>query len=643
MMTLRFPKTLQSCLARATSSILAVIVFGAAAHAAGTAFAPPLAPGVPVRGWTILSDNEAGDMEVIAAGRGYGINSIAFSQKLMSRLSDLANPEKLEKVRRLTKAARAAGYPEIVVWENPIYWVDYYPEKFRTGPDGTIDLDNPEFWAWFKADYHRMLDLLPDVNALHIQYMESQGQIVSQYSKEYTTEPQKLALLVNMIHDVVVKERGMNLYARIYPNDRPDNPHIPAMVALFPPDVRLTIKVTPIDYLLPVTDCGFIGALKQPTVVEFCPAAEFAGQGVVANTWVEDHVARWQRLSKMPNVIGYSARTDRFMESRLIGKPGEICLLALQRVSDNPNVTAEEIYDEFITKHYGAKALPHVKAAFKNSWDFATSTFYTLGTVLGDHSMLNFDYTPPYIEMASGRWFNPPMMSIGHGVNKEFHTWRDIMNRLAPPFVKDPAYKLDTVRNNELRAGAIGLPATSNQAKAQESRYLPTDAMAMRHFLLPGEAMDEEYLGYIRTEKNYAVAVMEDSVRNIELAKADLSPENYEQLYHYFNRSLLTARLWRGTTSAYFGFRVWCRGREFQTPGVTAMVQQGLTEMKEVAQLVQKYPVKPAAAQYNWVTEPNNADRYFRYIVQTGWPRESQSGIVNPNAGMKFPYQQPKQ
>jgi hypothetical protein len=27
-------------------------------------------------------------------------------------------------------------------------------------------------------------------------------------------------------------------------------------------------------------------------------------------------------------------------------------------------------------------------------------------------------------------------------VNKEFHTWRDIMNRVAPPFVKDPAYKL---------------------------------------------------------------------------------------------------------------------------------------------------------------------------------------------------------
>jgi hypothetical protein len=639
---MKFPGNYLNSIGRSLFAGLAMLSIAAVAQATGKAFAPPLAPGVQVHAWTILSDSMEGDMEVIAAAKGYGINSLGFSQKLMSRLSDLANPEKLQKVQRLTKAARAAGIPEIVVWENPIYWVDYYPEKFRTGPEGTIDLDNPEFWAWFKADYNRMLDLLPDVNALHIQFMESQGQIVSQYSKKYTTEPEKLALLVRMIHDVVVKERGMNLYARIYPNDRPDNPHIPAMVALFPPDVRLTIKVTPIDYLLTVPDCGFIGALKQPTVVEFVPAAEFAGQGVVANTWVEDTVARWQRLSKMPNVIGYSARTDRFMESRLIGQPGEICLLALQRVSDNPNVTADEVYDEFITKKYGKKALPHVKAAFKNSWDFATSTFYTLGTVLGDHSMLNFDYTPPYVEMASGRWFNPPVMTIGHGVNKEFHTWRDVMNRLAPPFVKDPAYKLDTVRNNELRAGAVGLPADSNQAKAKESRYLPTDAMAMRHFLIPGEAMDEEYLNYIRTEKNHAVAVMQDSVKHIEQAKGDLSKENYEQLYHYFNRSLLTARLWRATTSSYFGFRVWSRGSEFQTPGVTEMVQDGLTEMKAVSKLIRKYPVKPVAAQYNWLTEPDNADRYFRYIVQTGWPRESQPGIPNPNAGMKFPYREAK-
>lgn len=29
----------------------------------------------------------------------------------------------------------------------------YYPARFRTGPGGTLDLDDPAFWAWLKQDY----------------------------------------------------------------------------------------------------------------------------------------------------------------------------------------------------------------------------------------------------------------------------------------------------------------------------------------------------------------------------------------------------------------------------------------------------------------------------------------------------------
>lgn len=599
---------------------------------------PPAAPAatlgtVAVRGWTILSDNEAGDLEVIAAARGYGINQLGLSQRVMSRLNDLQDQTKRGLVNRLIDAAHAAGIPEVIVWDNSIYTLDYYPEKLRTGPNRTIDLDNPDFWDWFKADYRRNLDLIPKVDGLMLTFMESQGQIVNQHSKTMT-DPQKLAALVNAIAEVA-RERKLSVYARIYPNDRTDNPLIADMVARFSPEVKLQIKLTPLDYLLTVPNCPFIGALDRPTVVEFVPAAEFAGQGIVANTWVEDTLQRWRRFARAPHVIGYSARTDRFFESRIIGKPGEIDLLALQRGAENPEVTAEQIYDEFITKHYGAAAGPDVKAAFRNAFDFATSTFYTLGTVLGNHSMLEFEYTPPYIEMNAGRWFDPPITLVRHGVNREFHAWRDVMNRLAPPFVKDPSYQLDTIRSVELRAGAVGLSAPTYKAI-----YYPTDAMASRRFLQAGEAMDEEYLRYIVTEKNYGVMLAEDSVKHIQNARSVLAPAAYQQLYHYFNRSLLTARLWRGTTSAYFGFRAWSRGPAHQTPFVRDTVQNGLAEMRTVAALVRDYPVKPPKAQFDWAGEPLNAERYFKWIVTEGWPRESQPGIINPNAGMKFPFKE---
>src|SRR5581483_11836682 len=307
----------------------------------------PLAHDVPVRAWMILSDSEQGAREVIAAAPAYGINQIQLSQRLNNRLKDLRDPalNKLPLFNRCIDWAHAAGIPEVVGWDDMIYSIEYYPEKFRTGPNGTIDLDNPEFWEWFKADYRDLFAKVPKLDGVVLQFMESGGNVINQYSKKYPEDAQKLALLVTKMWEVVVQERHMNLYTRIYPNDRPDNPHIAEMVDLFPKDVRLLIKITPLDYLLTVPNCALIGALNRPTVVEFVPPAEFAGQGITANTWVEDMVRRWRLVAKRPNVIGYSARTDRFLESRLVGRPGEIDLYALKRAVEDEDVTAEQVYD----------------------------------------------------------------------------------------------------------------------------------------------------------------------------------------------------------------------------------------------------------------------------------------------------------
>ena len=628
-------------MSRALTGCLSLLGLTALAPSLMLAAGSALAPDTPVRGWTILSDNAAGDREVIAAASSYHLNQMQLSQRLVNRLKDLRGDEKkLGLLNELTDLAHAAGIQEVAAWDNTIYSVEYYPEKFRTGPNGTIDLDNPEFWAWFKADYRALLDQIPNINAIVVQVMESGGNIISQSSKKMPEDAQKIAALVNAIADVVINERHMNLYTRIYPNDRPDNPHISEMVNLLDPRVRLLIKVTPLDYFLTVPNSAFIGALPRPTVVEFCPASEYGGDAIVAGALVDDHVRRWRELSHRPNVIGFSARTDLFLESRLVGRPGEINLYALKRAGEDPNLTSEEIYDEFITAHYGAAAVPEVKAAFKNSFDIVTSTFYTLGTPINHNSKVEYEtYTPPYMELCAGRWNNPPIGFVGHDVNREFHYWRDVINHLAPAFVKDPKYEIDTIRSVEMRAGGVGL--FYGTANTQTKAYYPSDAAANRKWLTSGEAMDETYLRYILTEKNYGVKLAEDSLHHIENAKASLRPEDYEQLYHYFNRTLITARLWKAATASYFGFRVWCRGAEFQTPYVNETVQKGLTELKQLATVIRDYPVKPWKGQWDWSEESKNADLYFKLIAVDGWPKMGEQGIPNPNGGMKFPYKTP--
>jgi hypothetical protein len=283
------------------------------------------------------------------------------------------------------------------------------------------------------------------------------------------------------------------------------------------------------------------------------------------------------------------------------------------RGAEDPGITAEQVYDEFISEHYGEKAVPEVKEAFRNAFDIVSSSFYTLGNNLANHSRIDFDpYASSFARHVSGKWFDPPISYVAHGVNREFHSWRDVINRVAPPHLK------------ATRGG----------------QWNEVPWVWQNNWLQPGEAMDEEYLRYIVTEKNYGVALAEDSAQHIENARAVLKPADYDQLRHHFQHTLLTVRIRRATASAYYGFRVWCRGGEFQTPYVRDVVQNSLNEIKEVAALMRAYPVKPATGQWDWKRDPNDAEQYFNWIVN-GWPAQTRNQS-NPYGGMKFPYVEPQ-
>ena len=85
---------------------------------------------------------------------------------------------------------------------------------FKTGPGGTIDLDDPAFWACFKDDYRDMLRTAPKIDGLILTFVETGARIEQQHSDVLKTDEEKLAYLVDQIADVVIDEYGMNLYVR---------------------------------------------------------------------------------------------------------------------------------------------------------------------------------------------------------------------------------------------------------------------------------------------------------------------------------------------------------------------------------------------------------------------------------------------
>lgn len=552
-------------------------------------FSAPLPDGAPVRGWTILSSSARGAREVIAAAPGYSINHLELSQEIVSDLRELRDPRKRANVAALMASAHAAGIPEVVVWDHPLYDLDYYPARFRTGPGRTLNLDAPAFWSWFRDDYNAMLDLIPGVDGVVITFIESAGHAELQSSALLTTADQRLAAVVNAVADVVIGQRHLNLYVRIFPNDRLRDPRLTGPVALIArPQVRLMIKPFPLDYFLTAPDESYIGTFSHPTVAEYELTGEFNGEGSVPNTFVDDLIARCREINRRPHVIGYTIRTDRLGESRLVGRPGEISLLTVKRAGEDPGVTADQVYDEFITAKYGAAAVPQVKAAFRNAYDVVTSGYYTLGLPLSDHSKMDYDRFPgPYLRLVPGRWLDPPTSHVRHGVNRDLDFWRDVVGHLAPPAMKDGTFP------------------SPYHLTAAESRGMDL-----------AEAMDEEYLRYIVTEKEYGVRLANESLRHIIAAAPVMTPAAQEQLRPYFERSVLTARLQRAASSAYFGFRVWRRGSAFRTPYVIATVRAGLGEIQEVSPLLRAYPVKPPSSQYVWVDDADQADRYFAAITR---------------------------
>jgi hypothetical protein len=559
-----------------------------------TAQAEPLPPGTQVRGWTILSNNEDAARLTIAAALPYDINHIQLSHEVIHELREIKNRHKRTFVNRLIDAAHAAGICEVVLWDHALYDLDYYPQGFRTGPGGTLDLDNPEFWSWLKADYRAMLNRVPHADGLVLTFIETGARAERQFSRDLATNSEKLAAVVNAIAEVVIDERHLNLYARTFSYTRADYDIVLGAVRHFANlSIRLMTKEAPHDFFLTHPNDPYAGTIPRLTLIEFDAANEFNGQGVIIGTWPEYILKRWRNFARRPHIIGYTARTDRFGDTHIVGRPEEINLYTLKRGAEDTQVTAEQVYDEFVAARYGAAAMPELKPAFKAAYEIITSTLYTLGTNVANHSVLDYDNVvplldyssiPSYILHVSGKWLDPPVVYIAHGVNREFHYWRDVVDHLAPPFVKAPGHP-----------GWEEVPEVSRA-----------------HWIHPGEGMNETFLRYIVTEKDYGVARAEEALRHIEIARDALKASDYEALHRQFERTLLTARLHRATASAYFGFRVWSHGPSYRSPYVSQIIRQGLTEGRQVIGLIRAYPVMPQVGDWNWSKDADEAERYLQ-------------------------------
>lgn len=534
-----------------------------------------------IRGWIILSDDMSAAVRTIKAAKEYDINQLQLSHEIIHDLREIKNEKVCAQVNELVNMAHSEGINEVLLWDHSLYDMDYYPERFRTGTGGTIDLDNPEFWEWLKDDYRQMLDRVSEADGLVLTFIETGAYAEKQFSKKMKSPEEKLAAVVNAISDVLIGERKKKLYIRTFAYSEEEyKGTIGCIEYLKYDEVTLMMKETPHDFFLTHPDNHYIQKMNRPVIVEFDLGNEYSGQGVVANTWPEHVMKRWNSYIHCPNVTGYVARTDRYGNTSIVNTANAIQLYALKRMTEDPKISVDRVYDEFIESEYGKAALLPVKKAFQKAFDIVTSVFYTLGTNLTDHSSLNYENNKwGYSRHVSGRWIDPPVVRVEHDVNRTFHYWKDIINHIAPVQFK-----------------SWFSPSFVEVKGIFEKRWINVD-----------EKMDSLYYRYIVTEKRYGVRLAAEALSEIEKTKSVLDSVVYNELQQLFYRTYLTATLHEAVCTAYYGIRIYTRDKKLHPKMLKEDILSALERITltadEMTQMRGSYPI----GQYNWLNDTRMA------------------------------------
>ena len=247
----------------------------------------------------------------------------------------------------------------------------------------------------------------------------------------------------------------------------------------------------------------------------------------------------------------------------------------------------EKVYDEFITEKYGENVLNPVKSIFKKAPEIITSVYYTLGLNTTKHSSINFDYRSIYTRHVSGRWMDNPSISINHDVNKEFHYWIDIVNHLAPA-----KYKKGDERNIE------EIP------EVLENKWLE-----------PKELMNEKYLSYIITEKEYGRRLSHEVLEKLNKIKDEFKTEvAFNDLYGTFERTMLSSELFKGMAKVYYSYRIYQRGESFRTLTVIKNIVEGMNEIKTAAENIKNYDKDYPIGQYDWKKDADLALEFYNKL-----------------------------
>jgi hypothetical protein len=259
-------------------------------------------------------------------------------------------------------------------------------------------------------------------------------------------------------------------------------------------------------------------------------------------------LGRARDLLRRPHVIGYNRAHRPLRRHAPRRHPAEIDLYALARFVEDPSVSADRVTSEFVSAHYGAAARPFVTRAFRNAFDIVTSSLYTLGTNVANHSRLDYDAYSSELRAARER-------QVDRAAGRAREARRE----------PRPALLARRRRPDRTSAG--------RSRRARSGSEVPVGTR--QRWIHPGERMDEPRCGWCSPRSDWGVAKARESTPRDRGRATRAAPRRLSRPARTVRADAAHRRLHEGVASAYYGFRVWYARRQRAYTGGDARHPRG--------------------------------------------------------------------
>jgi len=320
---------------------------------------PPGPDPGPIRGFILLDPDDDAVQASIEAGARFGVNQVQLSHDLIMDLDEIAGdgPEVDQRVARLNRAILLAHRQGM----RAFVWNHEFPEGVFSvcyGPEG-------EVWRQREAAWRKALGRIPDVDGVVLMFGSAGTPpwfticdcewCWDRWGQEFDSPPQaeRLRLVTEHLGQVVVREMGKELVARVFVHEPEENAwhregfgalQCLPMVSMHKDSVNDWQPYNPFDPTMPV-------AGGVPAIMETDVAGEYFGLSVLP--FAAPGYYRW-RLAQATErgAVGWAARVERGTRHAL-GTPNEVNLWALKMFSEDPETPLEAVWDRAFESLYG--------------------------------------------------------------------------------------------------------------------------------------------------------------------------------------------------------------------------------------------------------------------------------------------------